>query len=204
MNRIPETAITPRLLGSASLIALAVVLALSYGLSAGLGTSVAVFHPGVLAIMCLVPLVPTSRRAAAMVQSIIAIYIFCLPINYLTRQYVVGPGVRVSVSLLVLAACGAVFLLNRLGQGRSQEPQATGVNIAGAATIVLLVVHLVPLGILLYCLYGFGYERDGTILGQLATVLLTCRLTWDTMKLPAARVFTGLGGLVYCTWIAIH
>lgn len=139
-------------------------------------TPVPIERPLILLLASLFILVPFKSHVTNTVQKITAFYLLAVPINELASQNFSVPllsGVTVSYSAVVLLLCAAGFLLGRINSQNHRFGRDKNELLPGwALAMGIIVVHMALLAVLLGKFYGYGYENNLTVLGNLCLYLL--------------------------------
>ncbi|MHC4155720.1 MAG: hypothetical protein ACYST6_12465, partial [Planctomycetota bacterium] len=134
-------------------------------------------------------------------QKITAFYLLAVPINELASQNFPVPllsGVTVSYSAVVLLLCAAGFLLGRINSQKGRLGWDKNELLSGWVLAMLIIVgHMALLAVLLNKFYGYGYERDLSVLGNLCLYLLLCIFIWDGLGNRRFRQAAGVALAVF-------
>jgi hypothetical protein len=173
------------------------------------GTPVPIERPLILLLASLFILVPSKSQVTNTLRKITAFYLLAVPINELASQNFHVPlvsGVTVSYSAVVLLLCAAGFLLGRINSqkdrlGRGRKELLPGWVLA----MGVMVVHMALLAVLLSRFYGYGYEHNLSVSGNLCLYLLLFIFIWE--KLANLRFSQALGLILaafYCLKIFVN
>ena len=173
------------------------------------GTPIAIERPLILLLASLFILVPFKSHVTNTLQKITAFYLLAVPINELASQNFPAPllsGVTVSYSAIVLLLCAAGFLLGRMNSQKNRFGRDKKELLPGwALAMGIIVVHMALLAVLLGKFYGYGYEHNLSVLGNLCLCLLLFILIWE--KLANLRFSQTLGLMLaafYCLKIFVN
>ena len=164
-------------------------------------------RPAVLLLASLLILAPFKSQVAVLLQKIVAFYLFAVVVNESASQYfhipLVSDGVSVSYTAVVVLLCVAGYLPGRLnsrnvpaGGGKSESLWSW------ALALGIIIVHIGVLALLLNKFYGYGYERDLSIIGSLCLYVLLFIFMWDKLGNLRFRQAVGLVlAVFYCVMI---
>lgn len=159
------------------------------------GTPVPIERPLILLLGSLFILVPFKSEVVGISQKITAFYLLAVPINQLASQNFGVPilsGVTVSYSAVVLLLCAAGFLLGRMNSQKDRFGRHKNEVLPGwALAMGIIAGHMALLAVLLSKFYGYGYEHDFTVAGNLCLYLLVFIFVWE--KLAHLRFRQALG-----------
>jgi len=169
--------------------------------------SVPVERPALFVLTAFLILAPFKSHAAVLLQRIAAFYLFAVAVNQSASQYfhipMLSSRVGISYTAVVVLLCAAGYLLGKLNFGRrSNEAGRSDILWGWALAIGIIIVHIAVLAALLHRFYGFGYERDLSVLGALCLYVLLFIFMWDKLGILRFRQATGLVlAVLYCTMI---
>jgi len=181
---------------------LALIVASVLALLTGEPTSVRT--PVVLLLAVLYLMIPVTTAALVTLQQLIALYLFCIPVNEIMSQSLIisigNSTVDISYDIVVLALClggyTAAWLVNR----SQLHPEASRPTVANAwlCACTVIGVHMIVLAFMVKIYYGYGYERDLAVLGRLGLLVLLFALLWRPLNSRLSRICVGLGLAIYC------
>jgi cytochrome c biogenesis factor len=173
----------PEVLGF-GLPVIAVILAC--GINFFLQMPIPIETPAVLVLGAFFILAPFKSDAATTLQKITAFYLISVPVNELSSQYyslsLSSVDVNVSYSAAVLLLCAIGYLL-AMKKSKSIVRNEEGSNIihAWVLALVVIVVHMALLSLILKEFYGYGYEHNLSVLGNLALFFLLFIVLWKNL-----------------------
>ena len=151
--------------------------------------------PAILMLGALIILVPFGPEVTTTLQRIVGFYLVSVPINELSPQYFSIPATdaRVSYSAIILLLCTIGFCLGRIDSGNAPQEAARANIIHGwVLALAIIVAHMMVLSLLLNKFYGYGYERNLSVLGNLALYLLLFVFLWKRLGELRFRQCVGL------------
>ena len=142
-------------------------------------------------------LIPLKSEVTARLQQIIGFYLFAVAVSQLSSNYFTPPvlpaGISVSYSIVVLFLCTIGHFLEKIGSiHRSLNTSAGYVLHGWLLALAIIVVHMVLLSLVLYRFYGYGYERDLAVLGNLTLYFLLFLVLWRDLYGSYLRRCIGL------------
>lgn len=181
---------------------LALIVASLLALLTGERTSVRT--PVVLLLAILYLMIPVTTTALVTLQQLIALYLFCIPVNEIMSQSLIisigNATIDISYDILVLALClggyAATWLVNR-SHCHSEASRPTVAN-AWLLACTVIGVHMIVLAFMMKIYYGYGYEHDLAVLGCLGLLVLLFALLWRTSESRLFRICVGIGLATYC------
>ena len=174
---------------------MAVILAC--GINFFLQMPIPIETPAVLVLGAVFILAPFKSEATTTLQKITAFYLISVPVNELSSQYhllsLSSVDVNVSYSAAILLLC-AMGYLSAMKKPNSAVRNAGGSNIihAWAFALVVIIVHMAMLSLILKEFYGFGYEHNLSVLGNLALFFLLFIVLWKNLDGLRFRQCVGL------------
>jgi hypothetical protein len=165
-------------------------------------TPISINRPVIPALGALFLLWPFRAEGAATLQRIICLYLTAIPVNQLSHQYLhLAGGVRLSLSVpLVLLALLGWWGLGSAAAVPSRE--WTPLRFAWVLAIGILLAHMVGLLGMLERFYGYGYEHDAGVLGNVALVSLVFFTLWPCLRYARTRPLLGvILGLYYVSMV---
>ena len=161
--------------------------------------------PAILMLGSLFVLAPFRSEAPATLQRIIGFYLSSVTVNQLSSQYFsfsfLSADVSVSYSTVVLSLCAIGYSLGRLNS--TNTPQVLGMaNIfyGWVFAIAIIIVHMVLLSLILNKFYGYGYEQNLSVLGNLCLYFLLFIVLWE--KLGSFLFRRGIGLILTVFYLA--
>ncbi|HUT31192.1 MAG TPA: hypothetical protein VMX13_15460 [Sedimentisphaerales bacterium] len=168
---------------------------------------ISVERPALLVLAALLILAPFKSQAAVLLQRIAAFYLFAVVVNESASHYIhiplVSDGVSVSYTAVVVLLCAAGYLPGRLNSNRTAITDGKSDILWGWALVLgIIILHIAVLAVLLNRFYGYGYERDLSVLGGLCLYVLLFIFVWDKLGSLRFRQAVGLVlVLFYCAMI---
>ena len=153
--------------------------------------------PAILVLGSLFILVPLRSEATTTLQKIMGFYLISVPVNELSSQYFsvsfLSVGFSISYSTIVLLLCTTGYFLGRVNSTNALRDVGRANIIHGwVLALAVIVVHMVLLSLILNKFYGYGYERDLSVLGNLALYFLLFIVMWEKLDLLRFRQGVGL------------
>lgn len=138
---------------------------------------ISITHPSLLLLAAGFLFLPHQIKIPTELRVFIVFYLFCIPINEISSTYLVLPlrnsVIKISYSFFIVFPCIVGFLLGLIHREKAAIRSDTFSDIlkAWALAIFILISHLGLLAIVLSIYYGYGYENDLRILGQICLYL---------------------------------
>jgi len=158
--------------------------------------------PVILMLGSLFILAPFRSEAPATLQRIIGFYLSSVAVNQLSSRYFsfsfLSADISVSFSTVVLSLCAIGYFLGRLNS--SNTPRVLGMaNIfyGWVLALAIIVIHIVLLSLILNKFYGYGYERNLSVLGNLCLYFLLFIFLWERLNSFLFRQGIGLILMVF-------
>jgi len=155
-------------------------------------------HPVILAAASLFLLIPfTSNHNTKKFQKIIGFYLISVLVNELSLQNFQLRGnfinTTISYNFPVFLLCTIAYMVEKISAADSFQ-NSTIIDtlpawLFAAAIIILHMAFLIPM---LIRFYGYGYERNITVLGNLCLYLLLFIALWGKLSKPCFLRFTGV------------
>ncbi len=159
---------------------------------------ISITNPAVLVLASLFVLAPfKSLTSTKVLQKIIAFYLVSVVVSELSSQYFKIPflpfDMSTSCSTIVLSLLAAGYFFGRANlHQRAESIAGTGILHGWVLALVVIVVHMVLLGLMLRRFYGYGYERDLAVLGNLCLYFLLFVFLWNRLGACRFRQAVGL------------
>lgn len=153
--------------------------------------------PVILLLGSLFILVPFKSETPGELQTIIGIYLSSVIVNQLSLQYFsfsfLVIDLSISYSVVILLLCTIGYILGRLNTTNTlQSAGRPNITYGWVFALTIIVVHMLFLGIILSMFYGYGYERNLSVLGNLCLYFLLFIVLWDKYSLLRFRQIIGL------------
>ena len=154
-------------------------------------------YPAILAVASIIVLLPFKSEAANALQKIIAFYLIAVPVNQLSSQYfqisILPVDINVSFSVLVLALCAMGYLVGRPGSTNPlPDAISTGILSGWVLALAMVIAFMIVLALLLSAFYGYGYERNLSVIGNLCLYFLLFIFLWEKLRRLRFRQAAGL------------
>lgn len=159
---------------------------------------ISITNPAALVLASLFVLAPfKSVTSTKLLQKIIAFYLVSVVVNELSSQYFKIPflpfDMSISCSTIVLSLLAAGYFVGRANLcQRAESITGTGILHGWVLALVIIVAHMVLLALMLRCFYGYGYERDLAVLGNLCLYFLLFIFLWKGLDVCRFRQAVGL------------
>jgi hypothetical protein len=164
-----------------------IAIILACGLNFLLKTPIPVKRPGVLLLGALFILLPFRAEPPNILQKIVAFYLISIPVNELASQYytLAFPSIDVDVSYssVILLLCTIGYVVAGRKSSRLPNAEIPSPLNSWILALVVIIVHMVLLGLALEMFYGYGYEHDLNVLGNLALYFLLFIVLWRPLGL---------------------
>jgi len=182
---------------------LAVIAACCISLSSQMPIPIA--KPVVFVLASFSILVPFKSTSANTLQKVVVFYLVGVLVNELVPQYFPTPlpfmRINVSYSTVVLFLCAIGYFAGRVNSTNTmQSTDRTNILRGWILALAILIIHMAALGFALYKFYGYGYERNLSVVGNLCLYFLLFLLLWDKLDKLRFRQCLGLIlGVYYLT-----
>ena len=153
---------------------MAVVLACS--LSFSLQMPISIEKPIILVLGAIFILIPLKFEVIARLQQIIGFYLIVVVVSQLSSNYFTPPllpaGISVSYSIIVLFLCTTGYFLEKIDSHSPLKTSSGNVMHSWLFALAIIVAHMVLLSLVLHRFYGYGYEQNLAVLGNLILYFL--------------------------------
>jgi multisubunit Na+/H+ antiporter MnhC subunit len=153
--------------------------------------------PAILMLGSLFILAPFRSQTPVTLQKIIGFYLSSVAVNQLSSQYFsfsfLAVDISISYSAVVLLLCAIGYVLGRLNS--TNTPRGVGrANIiyCWVFALTIIVIHMMLLNLTLNKFYGYGYERNLNVLGNLCLYFLLFIALWKKLSSHPFRRSIGL------------
>ena len=166
--------------GTGRLILWSIALLVGGVVMAVRGVAVPVGSYGVVAVGAVFAWWPLKGKIEV-VQAVVTLYLATVVLNecwLVKMKFALGQNE-------VAAGCGLMFMLAAfvaVAIGGWRELRDCNVMAGGGAAVLVLGLHLAGLYGLLLWFYGFGFEYDGRVTGQVLVTLLVMVAMWPTVR----------------------
>jgi len=152
----------------------------------------------------LILFIPLKEELMVVIQKVVGIYLVCVLVERAaTHHFVIDISryhVNLSFSIVIVAFYLAGHLAGRFAGRR--EPVRIAENKylrwAWRLTLGLIVLHMLFLGPMLRWFYGYGYERNTAVLGQIVLFYIVFMFLWRPLSYYILRGGAGVIFLIYC------
>jgi hypothetical protein len=153
--------------------------------------------PAIMVFGAFFILVPFRPEAVTALQKIVSFYLICVQVNELSSQYLqvsfLPSDVSISYTGVVLALCAIGYLIRRVNSKTIRRPVGkTDILIGWELASLIMIAHMLLLSLILNKFYGYGYERNLGVLGNLCLYFLLFILLWDELGRYRFRLCAGL------------
>jgi len=153
--------------------------------------------PVILLLGSLFTLVSLKSETSTTLQKIIGIYLSSVVINQLSSQYFSFSFLRIDLSVsygvVILLLCAIGYILGRLNStNKLQSVEWPNITYDWVFALTIIVVHMLLLSLILSRFYGYGYERNLSVLGNLCLYFLLFIVLWEKFSLLRFRQIIGL------------
>jgi len=153
--------------------------------------------PGILVAASAFVLLPLGRKTGVdVVQKLAAFYLVAVVVNETALHYfrLSLPGgsanISYSVAVMIPLAAGAVLSRERLLDFRERTDKM--MLLCGGAVGGVIVGHMVVCGVMLEKFYGYGYEHNWGVVGNLCLYFLLFVFLWRRLDSRAFRSVVGV------------
>lgn len=153
---------------------------------------------------------PLKSELVRTLQKVTGFYLVGVLVNESAGRYFNIPflpaNVSVPFSAVVLLMCGIGHLAGKINSAETLESTKRTTIISGwGLTIGAVIVHMVSLGLILERFYGYGHERNLSVLGNLCLYFLLFIFLWRKLEGLRFRQAMGLAlGFSYFVMIFAH
>jgi len=142
--------------------------------------------PAILMLGSFFLLVPFKFEAAATLQKIIGFYLISVAVNQLSSQYFslssLSVDISISYSAIVLLLCTMGYFFGRTKSTNIlQYFRRANITLGWVLALVIIIIHIVFLSLILNEFYGYGYEQNLSVLGNLALYFLLFIVLWGNL-----------------------
>lgn len=179
---------------------IAVILLCSLSLS--LLMPISIEMPVILVLGAIFMLIPLRSEAIARLQQITGFYLIAVAVNQLSSNYFTIPllstSVSVSYSILVLFLFSIGYFLEKIGSIHEPLNIIAGDVLQGwLLALSIIIIHMSLLSLVLYMFYGYGYEQNLTVLGNLTLYFLLFLVMWRNLYKSPLRRCVGLVMMIF-------
>jgi len=165
--------------------------------------TIPVDRPVILVLGSISMLVPFRSELPNTLQKIVGLYMVGVLVDGLSLQYFQVPfllsHISVSCSMIVVLLCAVGYLCDRTGSDDTVGGvERSGVMGGWMLVFVIVAFHMAFLSVLLHKFYGYGYERDLSVLGRLCLCFLLFITLWEKLGRLRFRQCIGLILAVFC------
>jgi len=159
---------------------------------------VPIVHPEILAVASLFLLIPfASNHNAEKLQKITAFYLVSVLVNELSQQNFQlqsnAIGVTISYGFPVFLLCAIAYVAEKISAADKFHNSAIIDTLpAWLFAAAIIILHMAFLTPILIRFYGYGYERNITVLGNLCLYLLLFIALWGKLGNPCFLRFAGV------------
>jgi hypothetical protein len=132
-----------------------------------------------------------------MLQTIMGFYLVSTVVSQLSSQYFplsfLSVDISVSYSTVVLLLCAVGHFLGKVNSTDTHRGIGRANIIYGwVLALTIIVAHMVLLSLILNKFYGYGYERNLNVLGNLCLYFLLFIVLWEKLSSLLFRQGVGL------------
>jgi len=154
--------------------------------------------PGILVAAAAFVLLPLGRKSGVdIVQKLAAFYLVALVVNETAMHYfrlsLPGGSANVSYSVVVMIPLAAGAVLSRERLLSFAERADKMILVCWGAVGAVIVGHMVVCGVMLEKFYGYGYEHNWGVVGNLCLYFLLFLLLWKRLD---SRAFSRVVGVI--------
>lgn len=147
----------------------------------------------------LIVIIPFRTENIITLQKIITFYLFSIIVNQIAAQYfslsIFSFNINVSYSAIILFLCAIGFILGKVSSTASaisQADKSPSIISGWILALAIIIIHMIFLGLILKIAYGFGYEHDISVLGNLCLYFLLFLTLWQKLNELRFRQLLGL------------
>ena len=158
--------------------------------------SVPVEHRSILLLASLFLIFRVRWTEVVIVQRIIGLYVIGVFVNQLSLKHLSLSFLesRLTISYGLIGAvllCGGYLLNHPRQDNLDRSGQSVSINIGWVWAAVIICGHMFVLWFLLRRFYGYGYEHNAEILGNLSLSFLLFGFLWNQLGEARFRQLTG-------------
>jgi len=184
-----------------------VAVAAACGIAAAGDLPLPIQRPWVLVVASILIAIPSRRPHVRLLQQIVALYLICVCINEAHLRYLwfsVGVlSVSLAYSAIPLLVFAAGYVANRRAARAADGALRSGLMSGWLVAAGVVLAHMAVLAVLLHRFYGYGYEHDLAVLGNLALYVLVFLTAWPQLSDTRRRLAIALVLLIFTTWITL-
>lgn len=170
--------------------------------------TVPIEKPPILVFAAVLMLIPFRSESAGTLLRIVGLYMVGVVVNEssaVSFQIVyLLPGVSISWSTIILLLCAIGYLCGRMGSIEA-EPKVdrTGLSHGWVVVLAVMILHMILLSAMLGRFYGYGYDRNLTVLGNLCLYFLLFITLCEKLGQVAFRQIMGFVFAVFYLAVTI-
>jgi hypothetical protein len=163
-------------------------------------------RPAVLALASFCVLLPLKSKSLRTLQKLTAFYLVSVPVNELALQYsrtsLLSVNISLSYTTVILSLCAMGYVVGKLNPANTLRGAGrTNILYGWVLAFGIIIIHMVLLTFILNEFYGYGYERNLSVLGNLCLYFLLFILLWA--KLDQIRFRQAAGLIVAIFYMAV-
>lgn len=146
-------------------------------------------NPTILVFASLFVLFPVKKEPSVyLIQRIITFYLIGIVINELSPQHLQIPflpiGISASYSTIVMSLFAIGYLVSsaKPTNGSQNVKEKTDALYGWLLAIAIITIHMAFLALLLNKFYGYGYDHDLSVLGNICLYFLLFIFLWDKLE----------------------
>ena len=165
-------------------------------------TAIPVETPWVLVAGAAFGSLPLGRKSQLdIVQKIVVFYLAAVLVNELTLQYfrisLAGGSANISCSVIVMIPLALSVVLSRRRVSNFSEASAKKFLSSWYVTGAIIAGHMAVCAVLFTKFYGYGYEHNWAVLGNLCLYFLLFVFLWSRFDSAAFRRVIGVILLIF-------
>jgi len=158
--------------------------------------AVPIGRPPILVFGAVLMLIPFRSELSNTLQKIVGLYMVGVLVNESSARHFqilfLWPNVSISCSTIILLLCMAGYLCGRLGLAEAVgESDGKGLIYGWVLVLAVITLHMILLSVMLNRFYGYGYERNLTVMGNLCLYFLLFITLWERLGREAFRQCVG-------------
>ncbi len=145
--------------------------------------------PLILLAGSLIVIIPFRTENIITLQRIITFYLFSIVVNQVVAQYfafsLFSASINVSYSVIILLLCATGFILGKSNTITVTQPEADKypkIFSGWILAFVIIIINMLFLSLMLKKIYGYGYEHNLNVIGNLCLYFLLFLTLWTKLK----------------------
>ena len=155
--------------------------------------------PPILLAGSIFVIIPFKKINIVTLQKITAFYLFSIAVNQIAAQYfsfsLFSFNMNISYSVVILLLCAISFIITKIHSKQntpSQPDQKYGIIPGWIFAFAIIIAHMIFLTLILKKVYGYGFEHNFNVLGNLCLYFLLFLTLWPKLKNQRTRQSFGV------------